>query len=85
MDHFEDLLYFNFFSIAIIISLAISFPVAASIPSSPGEEFTSSSKVPLFYLIMSTPATAKLRILEAFIANRLSSAVIFTFLAEPPI
>lgn len=61
------------------------FPVAVSIPSSPGDEFTSNNKGPLLERIMSTPATVRLNILAALTARRRSSADIFTFLALPPI
>jgi hypothetical protein len=51
--------YFSlkFFSIALIISPAISLLVAPSIPSNPGHYFN--SKGPLAERIISTPATFK--------------------------
>ena len=49
--------------------LAISFPVAVSIPSRPGDELTSNKSGPLLDLIKSTPASGRFKILAAFIAN----------------
>jgi len=51
----------------------MSLPVAVSIPSKPGDEFTSNSKGPLFERIISTPATAKFKIFAAFKASLRSS------------
>jgi hypothetical protein len=62
----------------------MSFPVAFSIPSRPGEEFTSSNNGPLFERIISTPATFKPSTLLAFIATLFSSNVTFTFETFPP-
>ena len=56
------------------MALAMSFPVAFSIPSSPGDEFTSNNKGPLDERIISTPATFKFIALAAFIA------IFFSFL-----
>src|SRR5690606_5068287 len=45
------------FSMALIISNAMSFPVAPSIPSKPGDELTSNNSGPFAERIISTPAT----------------------------
>jgi len=57
----------------------MSKPVAASIPSSPGDEFTSSKSDPLLERIISTPATGKSRILAVLIASLSFAAVILIF------
>jgi len=44
---------------------AMSLPVAVSMPSNPGEEFTSSSNGPFDDLKRSTPATFNLNVLDA--------------------
>ena len=69
---------------AVIKVFAMSFPVAFSMPSKPGEEFTSNNKGPLLERIISTPATAKLSTLLALMASFFSSGVIFTIEAFPP-
>ena len=80
----RPLCHFSFFSIDEIIIPAISLPVADSIPSRPGDEFTSSKRGPDLDLIMSTPATCKPRIFAALTAKALSSRVILTTYAVPP-
>ena len=69
---------------ALIISPAISLFVAPSIPSSPGDEFTSNNKGPFAERIISTPATYKSIALAALIAIRFSSLVTFMMDAVPP-
>ena len=75
---------FNFFSICLISNPAISFWLTASIPSKPGDELTSKTKGPLDELIISTPATSRLRALHALVAIDFIFEVIVTFSAKPP-
>ena len=55
------------------MALAIFLPVAVSMPSSPGVEFTSNNKGPLADCSMSTPQTGKFNAFDAFMANFNSS------------
>jgi len=73
-----------FSSIKSIIMEATFFPDAFSIPSSPGEEFTSIIRGPLEDLSISTPATFNPRVFAAATAVFLSAGVIFTEQAVPP-
>src|SRR4051812_13038080 len=82
--HDYNLFSLKFFSIANIISLAISLFVAPSIPSSPGEEFTSSNRGPLDDRMISTPATLRFIAFAALIAMRFSSTVGRITEAVPP-
>ena len=68
----------------LMISLAISLPVADSIPSNPGEELTSKIKGPLLDWSISTPATPSPIALVAFNAARSSSSDNSMISAEPP-
>lgn len=56
--------------------LAISFCVAVSTPSSPGEEVTSSNKGPDLDRIISTPATLKPNIFAAETASLIHLSVV---------
>ena len=67
-----------------IILLAISTPVAPSMPSNPGEEFTSITKGPLSDCNKSTPAIPNPNFLHALIAVALSSGVKLMREAVPP-
>src|SRR5690606_22719641 len=74
----------SFFSMAPMIMAAMSMPVADSIPSRPGEEFTSSNSGPLEERIRSMPATRRSMALAALTAMRRSWAVTLTREARPP-
>ena len=76
---------YTFFSIYLMICPAISTPVAISIPSRPGEEFTSIISGPLSLRSMSTPAIPSFIALAALIAAISSSRVSSTTFAVPPL
>src|SRR5690606_4548329 len=73
-----------FFSTYSMIIPAMSLPVAASMPSRPGEELTSMTTGPWFERRMSTPATLSPMILAERTAVERSSGVILISLEEPP-
>src|SRR5690606_23048722 len=68
----------------LMISPAMSFPVACSIPSRPGEEFTSKINGPRAEGSISTPATVNPMARAAAIAVSLSVRVNLTTSAVPP-
>lgn len=75
---------FAFSSIYLMIMPATSFPVAVSIPSIPGEEFTSSTSGPRSDRTISTPATFKPIAFAASTAVLRSFGVNFTISEVPP-
>ena len=65
VSFFFVIYFFVFFSIKAIMLFAIFLPVADSMPSKPGVEFTSKSKGPLDDCNMSTPQTGNFKAFAA--------------------
>ena len=72
------------FSMKSMTMSATGLPDDFSIPSKPGDEFTSITTGPWFERSRSTPAKLSPMIYAARIATERSSGVIFTFSAVPP-